>query len=548
MAGISLGSKLLIVRYGLPLEFNPDEPYILKEPFKLAYLYSHGVFAYTTNMLYWILQIWYGLLFVAGRAVSYWTSVAAFKEALVAEAGVLLLWGRLLGVLTSACAIFVLARLIVRTTSGRWSQVLIAGSLALNPIDLVATPWLKFDGVAALLNAILIVAFVRYLESQSTRDRRRLYVLVILACALRTDFILFPPVLVAYDWWRRRPFRDVLTAALAGVALYSLVTLAPLVYVYQWATANRAVPSINVSGTFEAHIFNRLVSDWRTGALLRNPAAGLKFYTPILLNVGLPFIVLAWRGLRRTPHAQLMLGLACSSFALMLIPSSVATRYALPLSVYLLLGAGWAINHLRRPALRLGLAIGCFGIAASLTIEILGAILTKTDPRIDAADYLLSHSRASDVIAVEDYINPGRHAALSECPDELRKKAAATIESKSGSGETFAAWAARPAGNCRRIIEIADTDRFAGSSYRGRWINTYDPEALGQLATPPQFFTTNLPYSPLAAARHPSFAQFVLAHYDLVQIFEPRYVDPRIRVLLEGTPYFVRLYVYQRKS
>src|SRR5262249_39549869 len=151
-----------IVMYGLPFEFNPDEPYILKEPFKLTYLYAHGVFAYPTNLFFWIVQIWYGVLFAAGSLVSHWHGLSEVKWSLAAESRSVLLWGRMLGALTSAGAVLVLARTIAQTTSGWGYRVLMAASLALNPIDLVASPWLKFDGIVALFNAILIAAFVKY--------------------------------------------------------------------------------------------------------------------------------------------------------------------------------------------------------------------------------------------------------------------------------------------------------------------------------------------------------------------------------------------------
>ena len=48
-AVLSIALKLLIVRYGLPYEFNPDEPYILKDPFKLTFLYTSGDFRSPTD-------------------------------------------------------------------------------------------------------------------------------------------------------------------------------------------------------------------------------------------------------------------------------------------------------------------------------------------------------------------------------------------------------------------------------------------------------------------------------------------------------------------
>jgi len=546
MAGVSLATKLPIIGFGLPLEFNPDEAYILKEPFKLTYLYLHGVFAYPTNLFFWIVQGWYTLLFGLGRLAGHWHGVAEFRAALVAEAPGLLLWGRFLGALCAVAAVFLLARTVAQTIVDRRLRWLVAAGLALNPVDLVGTSWLKFDGMVALLNAVLVAALVHYKLTNDERDRRRLYVLAILAYSLRVDFIVFAGVILFHDVVRRRPLRAVLKPSLAGIGLYSIATLAPVVFLYRWIAPDQASRAMNVTGTFEGHILNRLAADWRSGALWGTPRAALAFYLPILLCVGLPFLIIAAKGVARSPAARLMVLLSAATIGPMLISSAVATRYALPLSVYLFLGAAWAIDGLKHRTLRFALGLGLFLVAGSLTLESITAIRSGPDPRAEAGAYVLAHTTASDIVAVEDYINPGRHAEIPECANELRKKAEATVQTNTGTGETFSAWAALAPSDCRRVLEVTDTDRFARSTYAGRWINTYDAGAFQRAS--PALFTTNVEYaSPAVEARHPEFARFVRVNYDLVRVFEPRYADPRVRRLLVGTPYYATLYVYQRR-
>ncbi len=275
MAGLAIGTKLLIVAYGLPFALNPDEPSILKEPFKLTYLYSQGVFAHPTNLFFWVVQGWYGLYFVLGRLVSHWNGSAAFLAALVGESPEILLWGRLLGVVASGCAVYVLSDVIVRTTTGWWHRLLMTSSIALNPVDLVSTAWLKFDGMALLLNAILIAAFVRYLDSDSPRDRQRLYLLAILAYSLRVDLIVFTIVVVLYDLARGRSFRPVLKASLIGATGYCLVTLLPVVLVYRLVAPQQAARAMTVASTFEVNILGRFPAARHSGRFSSWGAGGV---------------------------------------------------------------------------------------------------------------------------------------------------------------------------------------------------------------------------------------------------------------------------------
>lgn len=555
MALVNFATKLPILPFGLPVEFNADEIYVLKDPLKLTYLYSQGNFAHPTNLFFWIVQAWYALLFPVGWLLGEWGGLSQFRAAIVSEASLVLFWGRLLGAAASACAVYVLSLAVAHVVQGKWERLLIVAMLALNPLDLVSSAWLKFDGAGLLLNAVLLASFLRYLDSHTDRDRRWLYGLAIAACSFRVDFVALPIAVLVYDAVSRRPFRPVAGAWAAGAAAYGAITLLPLVQAYRYWGRGGVETGLTVATTFESHIFERLVSDLASGALPRIVGSSLGFYGWLLAGLGVPLAIACASGIVRDRRVRWLLVLAAIEIMPLLVSSAQATRYFLPASVCLLLAASFAISLATSPALRVGLLSAMLAFCASLTIETTIHVATLSDSRLEAGRYIVARSTADDVIAVENYMNPGYHAEIAECPDELRKKATATQQAGSGSGETFALWAARPATDCRRVLEIAEADRFEASSFRGRWINTYDSASLDRVSPAPKFFSTDslyggAPVNERERWRRPTptvFAEWILKNYDLVARFEPAYVEPRVRRLLGSTPYDARVYVYQRR-
>jgi hypothetical protein len=539
-AALSIALKLLIVRYGLPYEFNPDEPYILKDPFKLTFLYTSGDFRSPTNLYFWVLQVWYGLVFLGGLVMSRWHNFGEFRNLIVAESEVILLWGRLFAVACSGAAVWILYRVAERTIGDRRLRWLLGATLAVNPIDLVSSVWLKFDGPGMLLNALVVAALVRYLNGHETAARRRLYMLAVVACSFRIDFAAVLAGIVCYEVATRQALRPMIPTFLAAGALYCVITLMPVAIVAR-AFTSPAPRTVLVSNTFEENI-SANASILTPATVTRTIGANVAFYGTLLLAFGPALLVALWSVARPAlPLARIALFL----FAALLIPVLVfpinGTRYLLLPSVYLLLSAGWTLQVIQRPVVRHTLMTLTLLCAASLAAEAIVSIRTQPNPRLQAARYLLDRSRENESIALENYVNQGYHAEVAECPEDLALKAKATREAGLGSGETYQLHSQRERGECRRIIEVGNADRFGRSAYAGRWSNKYDVPSL------PDWFSSNTDYGGGTPAR-PEFAKSLLQRYVLAQAFEPRYADPRLRLLLEGTPFHMTLYVYRRRT
>jgi len=481
-----------------------------------------------------------------------WHNAAEFRDAIAGEAPIILFWGRLLGVTASAVGVFILTRMLARTIASRSVRLLVCALLALNPIDLVSSAWLKFDGAAYLMNAVMVAALITYLRDHDGRARRRLYALAIVVCSFRIDLSAFLIATVAHDLVHRHPFAPVRRAIVAGALGYATVTLLPLVLLYRAlgrGAAAHAVTGSNllaVSNTFEQNITKYFRDNLSIAAIVQTLATNLAFYALLLLALGPLTILALWPGLPRNREAKVCLTIAAILLAPLLLFPANGTRYFLLLSVQLILVAGWTAASIRRPALRYAVVAVALAWVGSLTIETVVALRGATDSRIAAGRYLIEQSNPHDLIAIEGYVNPGHHPVVDECPDELRLKAKAIRESGLGTGETLRLKADRSASDCRRVLEITARDRFAGTPYQGRWINVHDAAALANMQPPPLLYAIESP--DVGEPAPPAFVRFIAERYELVRVFEPRFSDPRLRWLLTGTPYYMKLLVYRLKA
>jgi hypothetical protein len=392
-----------------------------------------------------------------------------------------------------------------------------------------------------LLNALIVAALVRYLNGHETAARRRLYMLAVVACSFRIDFAAVLTGIVVYEVATHQPLRPMIPTFLAAGALYCVITLMPVAIVARSFTSP-TTRTVLVSNTFEENI-SANASVLTPGMVVQTIGANLAFYGTLLLALGPALFVVLWSVVRPPPP---LIRIALLLFAALLVPVLVfpinGTRYLLLPSVYLLLAAGWTLQLMNRPVLRQSLMALTLLCAATLAVEAIVSIRTQPNPRLEAARYLLDRSRENESIALENYVNQGYHAEVAECPDELALKAEATREAGLGSGETYQLHSERGRGECRRIIEVGSADRFGRSASAGRWSNKYDVSSL------PDWFSSNTAYGRGDTPTRPEFAKSLLQRYDLAQAFEPRYADPRLRLLLEGTPFHMTLYVYRRRT
>lgn len=539
-AALSIVTKLPLVGFGFPHHLNPDEQYILKDPFKLAFMYATGNFSSGTNLLFWVLAVYFGSVFVLGRVLGTWHGFGEFKDLIVTESPTLILCGRVLAVLCAGAGIVVLYRALTKLVPDTRLRLLAIATLALSPIDLVSNAWLKFDGPAFLVNAVVILHIVSYVvDVDDARARRRAYLVAVLACSLRPDFAVVPLALFAFDLWQRRPLRPLVATIATGVAGYAMVTLAPVAFLYRH-TIGRG-KGMWVAGSFEQNILRTPEGGLTIGDFV---SRNLAFYAVVFLAFGPVIIAAFWPTSKRPRAWWIFLGAGVLFVLPLLVFRANGSRYALIPSVYFVFAAALALSvvasWLRYGTFALGLAL-----AGVLSIQASVALWRDEDPRLAAGRYVLAHTRPGEAVAVEGYLSAGTHAEIPECAEELALKAEAVKEVGNGTGETFRLLSLAKTDVCRFILEVGEDDRFAMSSQRGKLIATF---ASAPAATLPRYFTASTQYLPPEANSHPDFAAAIAQSYELAGDFERHSSDFRLRTLLRGTAYDTRVFVYHRKE
>jgi hypothetical protein len=541
---VSVGLKLPLAWYGLPNTFCHDEIVIFKEPFKMAALYASGDFRSPTNLGYWAVSLWFGIVFLVGRIVGAWPDFAQFRTLVVAESPTLLFWGRIFIIASAATGLWILARVLARTVADPALRALTLATIALNPIDLVSNAWIKLDGLAFLLAAMIIAAIVSYAAEGSLAARRRVYLVATVACTLRPDFFVMLAAFAGYDMFvAGKPVRPLIGTAIICVASFLVITLRPLAILQPLWESGPDAAIVVVEPFEEAKIrqITRMFAQADVGGAL---LANLTFYGVQLLWFGPAVAAIMWPGLERHSGAILLAVIA----GLMLVPVMVidlqASRYLLLPLVCLILGAAWRLGTAAPRRLALCAMSGTLVIAGSVTLSAALELQIAPDPRVRAGAYLLSHTTPRELVALEEAKLIGGNPVLDECPEALREKAAALKAARLSTGETMLAQARRSGVDCRVVIELRDDDPYAGTPVSGRFVNRFD---LGALHPLPRYIASRNDYTASSPAR-PIFARELLARYELVATFDREPWDPRVRPLLSGAFYSVPIFIYKLRA
>lgn len=540
----SVGLKLPLASYGLPNTFSHDEIVIFKEPFKMAALYVSGDFRSPTNLGYWAVLAWYGVVFLVGCVFGAWLDFAEFRALIIAESPTLLFWGRIFVIACAAAGLCILARVLARTVTDPTLRTLTLATIALSPIDFVSNAWIKLDGLAFLLAAILVAAVVSYMAEDNVSARRRVYVTATVASTLRPDFFAMLAAFAVYDILvARKPIRPMIAIAIICVTAFLVITLRPLAVLQPLWWQGPSVPIV-IGEPFEEAKMRQITrmfaqADVR-GALLAN----LIFYGGQLLSFGPAVVAVMWPRLGRHRAAFLLAVAAALMLAPMVIVEIQASRYMLLPLVCLILAASWRLGAAARPRLALGVMSATLVISASLTFAAALELQVTPDPRVRAGTYLLSQTAPRELLALEETKLIGGNPVLDECPEQLREKAAALKAARLSTGETMLAQARRSAPDCRFVIELRDDDPYAGTPQSGRFVNRFDLDALHPL---PRYIASRNDYTASSSPR-PAFARELIARYELVATFDRGPWDPRVHPLLTGAFYSVPIFVYKLRA
>jgi hypothetical protein len=168
---LALALRMLGLTYGLPAVYNPDETPILNRALTFAKgdLNPH-VFVYPT-LYFYVLFIWEGLFFVAGRAIGLFDSLAAFQREFFLDPSRHFLAGRMLSVVCGTATVAGVYRL-GRRLYDRGTGLGAAAFLAVAPIAVRDAHYVKLDVPTTMVVVFALVALARIVVDPDAASRR----------------------------------------------------------------------------------------------------------------------------------------------------------------------------------------------------------------------------------------------------------------------------------------------------------------------------------------------------------------------------------------
>lgn len=533
--------RLALINYGLPFQTHVDEMTIVKDPFKLAFGYLQGDFSSTTNLYNWLLSGWFGLFFLGGLIAGKWHALSEFKTFLVSDSYEILLFARVLSMMLSLAAVWILLRTLnnlVRDTKWWWSFALL---IVFNPIDLNSTSWVKFDAAAFLSYSLIIHVAHQYFFLEQEEKRGRLYLLMLIAMSIRIEMISYLAGLMAYDlfvfrrdkteeFWLRvkplwRPF-------LVGVPVYLAITLYPISLIYKFFRGT-STDALTTSPTFEKAIVSKIpINEGLWQSVLNSD-----FYVYCFVALLGPFtfyaLLVAWRDRRvRFLYFPLLIMI----FFIVVFPSK-GTHYLLNISVISLFIFAHFVVSLQGTTWQRVMVLSTLAWVVSISLIQVSLIVAVGDVRMKAAKYLLDNTTPDDRIYYE-----GVFSQIQDKPYRYAVKAqAARATGSTGLSNDYFASHLSPEAT-RYIKEVTSYDPFEGSDYEGRFNNAFNFDSL--VADHPKYYVFVGEYYRQAElqgtghyASHITFYDSLISHSSPDSTFDYPHVDPRLRF---ATSYYFR--------
>ncbi len=167
-AGTAL--RLIGLPYGLPEVYNPDEVAIMNRAmaFGTGDLNPHN-FVYPTFYFY-VLFVWEGLFFVAGRATGFFASVAEFERSFFVDPTGIYLAGRAFTVVCGVLTIITTWQL-ARRALGAGAALAAAALLAAAPLAVRDAHYVKHDVPVTLLVVVTHLLLADVLFDEARRQR-----------------------------------------------------------------------------------------------------------------------------------------------------------------------------------------------------------------------------------------------------------------------------------------------------------------------------------------------------------------------------------------
>ena len=542
---------LIVACEGFPFMVHWDEELVFNRPFQRLYQYLQGDFSSSTNIFDLLMLLWYGLGYLLGKAIGLWQEFDQFKEQLILQEGLILVWGRLLSaiyVATGNCIIYLQLKPIYATKKGLWLAGL---GLVFNPILFPSLFLIKFDALVYLLSCLLLVNCYQYVVLRNSSARKTIYFLGLFSLFLRADLFLWCALVILWDvktWWEGKlqsPMKEISRPGMLALSLGFLLTLLPFNLIYSILFPQPSV-GLTMSLSYGANIFQRIVLNVQKEEYLQLMFDTGHFYGGIILTILGPIIPIVFFTILFRESKTRFFGLHLAIFLGILLFFGVKyIHYSVTPIICMLSLSLFSLPSLF-PNWYRTILICLFLYFLSLSVPYLLFLVDEEHPALAARSFLLENSTDKELLAIETLSGAAGHPHLIPCRIEERMQAALKL-SRFGGTELKIRQKRGATNPCRRQIDICEVNYLSSNPKQSsEFVNTYDPSHLEKLS--PSWLVTQHPLRPNypSSLEIDSFFQYAKAHYELDTLFHKNegIIDPRIQMINIRRTF----YIYKRKD
>lgn len=400
--------------YGLPAVYNMDEVAIMNR----AMAFGTGDlnpknFLYPTFYFY-ALFVWEGLTFVAGLAMGWWDSLAAFEREFFVDPSRLYWSGRLLSTLCGVATIAAVAAFATRLMN-RTAGLIAAAMMAVTPIAVMDAHYVKHDVPVTLLIVLVHVYLARIFMADGRAPRRDVWITGALAgLAMSTHyyavFVVLPVAATLLTQpnvsWPDR-LRDGVRAGLAAIVIFfaaSPFLLPEIGTAWVDITQNRAIVMDRVTAQ----------GGWF-------PSLGAYFTLAREFHVPHPLLLAIWAlailaGGKGVPRRSVVFASFPVAFLLFISNTVPATRYLNPLLPFVAAVTGVALAQLMATSkgsllwITRALVVAAPFVWGLRTSVPLGTFFNQTDTRTLAQQWVEDQIPPGSTVLVQPYSVPLRQS------------------------------------------------------------------------------------------------------------------------------------------
>ena len=541
VVGLSLTLGVLLARESLPYIYHPDEPVLLKQPFKRLIQYRAGDFSSPFSLYDFLLVIWLGATFLFGYLIEAFPNLVYFQEEIILESPSIILAARLLSVVLVSLGNFLFFSLVEKWTQNRNIALLFALLFVFNPFLLSSAFKVKFEALVYLSTIFLFSILLQYLYSHNPSYRYKAYFWAIFSLSVRIELVMFLILLIGLDlkYWGPSPLKThFLSPKLlrtVGFALlgFSLFTLLPLSLFYTLIPLKPKLDLVS-SNTFFGNIILGFYLNVKNGILLNRIYENWNYYIKFIgVIFSIPLITYLL-SIRRKEVFWLLHPIGI--FAFLLINILSFPRYFLPVSTGLLvlLFINYMRNHTKRKLILSGVVLTLISFVL-FGIQFLLLNFGHRDPRTLAKEFIEEYTDSVDLIAMETISGAGFHPPILECKEQMLAKIQLSQRYSPYASSKYQIQIKRNLTQpCRKILDICEVNYLEpGSLNSNAFLNTKDISHFQGLD--PKYFISVYPLAYLESLYpdHKGFYQALQNDFFLVKSFSKHieYFDPRVKLL-----------------